>query len=166
MDEIDPSFDRDKIIKPPQSKVILNKNSEFLEIIIFSAKFASPSIYFGLFLTICFATTWFPMLLIQHNQIISPTTSVTSGLIYLFLIVINLYSSLMAFFGEKIFHIERDRIILMWKLFGVIIWQVSSFRKNIFRLEFLRMRKISSSGYSLTIWARKKITNFLMFNFL
>ncbi len=137
--------------KPSDSKVLLNKNTNYLEIIIPPAGLFKRRTLINLILSIPI------MLFIPNLSILFASINVFSLVVILIILsfVIMLFISLfIGIMGKKKLYINNEKIFLIYELFGIKrLHPSATLRKDILRLE---RSKDTYNQPSLTIWAGTK----------
>ena len=138
--------------KPPGSKVVLNKNVNFIEIIIPARSSWKKLIIASLgYSFIVLLYLFMPLFLIAW---ISHLDSFTVFLLVLVLLATILYNILPALFGEMRLRITRQQISRTFNLFGIELYSLlPSLKQNISQLERI---KFGIDNRCLIIWAGRK----------
>ncbi|MBC6431564.1 serine/threonine protein kinase [Nostoc sp. HG1] len=138
--------------KPPGSKVVLNKNVNFIEIIIPAIsswkKLIIASLGYSFFVLVYL---FMPLFLIAW---ISHLDSFTIFLLALVLLATILYNILPALFGEMRLRITRQQISRTFNLFGIELYsRLPSLKQNISQLE---RTEFGIDNRCLIIWAGRR----------
>ncbi|MBN3927403.1 serine/threonine-protein kinase [Nostoc sp. NMS4] len=136
--------------KPPDSKIVLTKNANFLEIIILPRGFLSQRTIMNLILFIPIIL-FIPVLPIFAEGNIINLASLASLILFLSLIILLFIYILIGVFGKKKLCINQQKIAIIYELFGIKRFHPSpSLRQDILRLE---RSKDTYNQPCFTIWA-------------